>query len=297
MPKKKRWGKKYIDKRDWKEYNAKLIKRGEYYINPRFLETWLDEIKEANFGKVGEPFLYPNSLIEFLAVLKSKGFDYRALEGIIRALSKRLNSFPVISFSQIRRRMLALPVSFDVKSNDLVVGADGSGIKVSNRGDWIREAWNIRRGWIKVVILGDSEGNIVDVRIGNENLDERASARGMLRKNSKNIKKALMDGLHDCEDTFDLCDELGIEAGIKIRENANDEGLGARPREVRLYKNLGYKKWAKEKDYGMRWPSTEGIFSGVKGIFGESVKSHKIRNMYHEAKLKFWSYQKLKDIQ
>ncbi|MEK6876374.1 MAG: transposase, partial [Nanoarchaeota archaeon] len=200
-------------------------------------------------------------------------------------------------FSQIRRRMLALPVSFDAKSNKLVVGIDGSGIKVSNRGDWIREAWDVRRGWIKVVILGDTEGNIVDVRIGNENLDERASARGMLRKNNKNIKKALMDGLHDCEDTFDLCEELGIEAGIKIRENANDEGLGARPREVRLYKNLGYKEWAKEKDYGMRWPSTEGIFSGVKGIFGESVKSHKTRNMYHETKLKFWSYQKLKDIQ
>lgn len=296
MPKKKRWGKKFIDKRDWKEYNNRLIKRGEYYINPRFLETWLEEIKELNFGKVGEPFLYPNSLIEFLAVLKSKGFDYRALEGITRALSKRLGNFPVICFSQIRRRILALPVSFDVKSNELVVGADGSGMKVSNRGDWIREAWNIRRGWIKIVILGDIKGNIVDVRVGNENLDERASARGMLRKNSKNIKKALMNGLHDCEDTFDLCDELCIEAGIKIRENANDEGLGARSREVRLYKSVGYKEWAKEKDYGMRWPSTEGIFSGVKGIFGESVKSHKIRNMYHEAKLKFWSYQKLKDI-
>ena len=296
MAQKKRWGKKYVDNRNWKEYNARLIKRGEYYINPRFLETWLEEIKEANFGKVGEPFLYPNSLIEFLAVLKSKGFDYRALEGIIRALSKRLNNFPVICFSQIRRRMLALPVSFDAKSNDLVVGADGTGIKVSNRGDWIREAWNVRRGWIKIVILGDVNGNIVDVRIGNENLDERASARGMLRKNSKNIKKALMDGLHDCEDTFDLCGELDIEAGIKIRENANDEGLGARSREVRLYKNIGYKEWAEEKDYGMRWPATEGIFSGVKGIFGESVKSHKIRNMYHEAKLKFWSYQKLKDI-
>ena len=95
MAHKKRWGKKFKDNRNWKEYNAKLIKRGEYYINPRFLETWLEETKEANFGKVGEPFLYPNSLIEFLAVLKSKGFDYRALEGIIRALSKRLNNFPV----------------------------------------------------------------------------------------------------------------------------------------------------------------------------------------------------------
>ena len=48
MAQKKRWGKKFEDKRDWKTYNKHLIKRGEYYINPRFLDNWLDEIKELN---------------------------------------------------------------------------------------------------------------------------------------------------------------------------------------------------------------------------------------------------------
>ena len=80
MPKRKRWGKKYEDKRDWKLYNKQLIKRGEFYINPSFLETWLDEIKEMNYGKVGEPYLYPHSLIDFLAILHSKGFDYIDLD-------------------------------------------------------------------------------------------------------------------------------------------------------------------------------------------------------------------------
>ena len=59
MAKRKRWGKKYEDKRNWKEYNQKLVNRGEYYINPRFLETWLDEIKEMNAGKIGNPYLSP----------------------------------------------------------------------------------------------------------------------------------------------------------------------------------------------------------------------------------------------
>ena len=72
----------------------------------------------------------------------------------------------------------------------------------------------IRRGWIKVVIIGDIKGNIVDVRVGNEDLDERKSGRGMLRKNSKNVKKAMMDGLHDCEDTFKLCRKLVIDTAI-----------------------------------------------------------------------------------
>jgi len=34
----------------------------------------------------------------------------------------------------------------------------------------------------------------------------------------------------------------------------------------------------------------------VKRIFDENIRSHKTRNMYHEARLKFWAYQQLKDI-
>lgn len=295
MAKKKRWGKKWKDNRDWKAYNEQLVKRGEFYINPSFLETWIKEVEDMNHGKVGQPYMYPESLIEFLGVLKSKGFALRDLQGIVQVLSKRFNNFPVICFSQIRRRILKLPLEFNAKGSSLVTGIDGSGMKVSNRGEWIRQKWAVRRGWIKVVILGDVDGNIVDIRIGNEDLDERAAGRGMIRANKEDISKVLADGLHDCEDMFDLCDNYGIETGVKIRENANESGLGRRPEEVRLYKNLGYKDWAKEKDYGDRWLSTEGIFSASKRIMGECVNAHKKRNMYHEAKLKFWAYQQVKD--
>ena len=191
--KKKRWGKKFKDNRDWKQYNEKLVKRGEFYVNPRFLDSWLDEIKELNHRKVGQPYVYPPSMIEFLGVLRSKGFDFRALQGIMRAFARRLGPFPVISFSQIRRRIKQLPLSFHAKSKNLVVASDGSGLKVSNRGEWMRQKWQIRRGWIKVVIMGDIKGNIVDIRIGNEDLDERAASRGMIRKNQANIDKILLD--------------------------------------------------------------------------------------------------------
>jgi hypothetical protein len=293
--KKKRWGIKSKDNRDWKQYNEKLIHRGVFYVDPRFLHHWLDEIRQMNKGKVGQPYTYPNSLIEFLAVLWSKGFDFRALEGIVRVFSRRLGPFPVISFSQIRRRIRSLPLAFKRRSGKMVVSGDGSGMKAGNRGEWIRQKWKVRRGWIKVVIMGNIDGDIVDIRIGNEDLDERKATRGMIRRHKNEIKKVLLDGLHDCNDTFDLCDQYGIEPGIKIRENANEKGLGPRPREVRQYKKKRYKRWAKEKDYGMRWPASEGIFSAVKRMFGEGVRSHRIRNMYHEAGLKFWSYQQVRD--
>jgi hypothetical protein len=104
-----------------KTYNEHLIKRGEYYINPVFLETWNSEVKKMNAGKVGEPYFYPESMIRFLAVLYSKSFDYRALEGIMRGLSRYFHNFPVISFSQIRRRMRKLLLTFNVKADDLIV--------------------------------------------------------------------------------------------------------------------------------------------------------------------------------
>jgi len=294
---KKRWGKKYEDKRDWKTYNQKLVNRGEFYINPVFLNTWLNETKEMNSNKIGQPYLYPDSLIEFLAIFKAKNFDYRALQGIVSALSKKLGYFPVISFSQIRRRIKKLNLKFSPKGKNLIVGVDGSGMKVSNRGEWIRQKWAIRRGWIKVVIMGTTKGDIIDIRTGNENLDENASGRGMARKNHKNIAKYMGDGLHDTKNNFKLLDCLGIEPVIKIRKNASTKAKGcmARKKQVTEYKTKGYKKWAKEKKYGHRWPATEGIFSATKRIFGETINSHKKQNMYHEAKLKFWAYQKLRD--
>ncbi|MEW6063045.1 MAG: IS5 family transposase [Nanoarchaeota archaeon] len=244
-----------------------------------------------------ETSLYPASLITFLAILYAKAFDYRALEGIINGLSRRLGPFPVISFSQIRRRIKKLKTAFKPKGNNLFVAVDGTGIKVSNRGEWIRQKWKVRRGWIKVVLMGDTEGNIVDIRIGNENLDENSAGRGMLRNNHKNIDICAGDGLYDARDNFCLYDQLGVKPVIKIRENAGTKSRGclARKKEVLDYKELGYKKWAKEKRYGMRWVATEGIFSASKRMFGECVRSHKKRNMYHEAKLKFWAYRQVKD--
>jgi len=57
----------------------------------------------------------------------------------------------------------------------------------------------------------------------------------------------------DCEDTFDLCNKINIKPVIKIRKNACDDGLSPRAKEVRLYKSIGYKKWAKKNMCGMRW--------------------------------------------
>lgn len=291
--------KKYVDKRNWKEYNEELVMRGHFYINPHFLDTWNKEIKEMNAGKVGQPYLYPESMIEFLAILSPK-YDVRALEGIMHALSETNHNFPVISYTQIHRRLNALDLTFPVQNDNIVlddvVGCDGTGIKVSNRGEWMRQKWKVRRGWIKVVTLANKNGRIIDVRVGIETLNENKAFREMLCIHHESIGKAFCDGTYDTIENFDLCRRLEIDPVIKIRENASDNAHGSmfRKEHVNEYKKLGYKKWRKKKKYGNRWLCTEVLYSAVKRMEGEYVRATKEENMFHEARMKFWIYNEIK---
>ena len=296
---------RYIDNRDWEEYNEELVMRGYFYFNPEFLLSWNDELAKMNARKVGQPYLYPESMIKFLAVLHCK-FDFRGLEGFMRWLSDNYKfQFPVIDYSQICRRYNELDVDFKILEEDmkdyLEVGVDGSGEKSTKRGGWMREQWKVKKGWIKVVIMGAKNSKkkkyVIDIRVGNENLDERASARGMVRKNQKNIGILFADGLHENEDMFDLCEKYDIPTAIKLRDNCSTKTKSPRRKqEVRIYKSMPYEEWSREKQYGQRWPLTEGIYSGCKRVMGEYVSATKKRNMYHEVKVEFWAYNLLQEI-
>lgn len=299
MPKPERWGKKFKDKRDWDEYNSKLIKRGEWFFDFSFLESIPQELKEMNKNKVGKPYQYTNSFIEFESKLQPY-FDYRSIQGICTSLSEKIPGFPVNNYSNICRRVnaldLALPeVDFD---KPIYVGNDGSGVKVSNRGEWMRQKWHVRRGWIKAVITMDVENKkLLDIEVfekGDSEPDIFERHIKQLIKRGAKIRKACADGAHDKRKLFNALEKHKIEQAIKPRSNASTKARGSisRAREVRRFKELGYEKWAKEKEYGMRW-STEGKFSCVKRKFGEFVRSTKKRNMIEEARRKFVLYERM----
>jgi hypothetical protein len=168
----------------------------------------------------------------------------------MRAFSRRLGPFPVISFSQIRRRIVGLGVSFTMRANNLVVGVDGTGLKVSNRGEWIRQKWAVRRGWVKVVLMGTTTGDIVDVIVGPETLNEQHAARDLLKQHMP--KTALLDGLHDVIKTYDQCHKHGTTLVVPARANASTKGFTPRGRAVRAQHRLGHKTWVKHSGYGHR---------------------------------------------
>jgi len=290
----------YKDNRNWKEYNKELVMRGYFYINPTFLFSWNDEIKKMNSRKIGQPYIYPESMIEFLGSLHCKSFDYRALEGLMLGLSEMNFYFPIIDYSTICRRVNKLDVNFPVENENIVfddiVGSDATGIKVSNRGEWMRQKWKVKRGWIKVTMLGNKKGKIIDVIVGTETSNENFAFRKMLKLHHKVIETTYGDGTYDTKANFELCKQLKINPVFKIRKNASSNANGSMFRKefVNKYKKLGYKKWSKKNKYGNRWLCTEVIFSAVKRIEGEYVRATKNENMLHEAKMKFWMYNRIK---
>ena len=299
MPKPERWGKKFKDKRDWVDYNSKLIKRGEWFFDFSFLDSISKELKEMNENKVGSPYEYTNSFIEFESKLQPY-FDYRSIQGICEALSDKVKGFPVNHYSNICRRVNNLDINLPEIDFEkpIFVGNDGSGIKVSNRGEWMRQKWQVRRGWIKAVVTVDVEKKkILDIEVfekGDSEPDIFERHINSLVKQGMQIRKACADGAHDKRKLFNALEKHKIEQAIKPRSNASTKARGSisRAREVRQFKELGYEDWAKEKEYGMRW-ATEGKFSCVKRKFGEYVRSVKKNNMIEEARRKFVLYEKM----
>lgn len=299
MAKTERWGKEFKDKRDWVSYNAKLIKRGEWFFDFSFLDEISQELRQMNKCKVGRPYQYTDSFIEFESKLQPY-FDYRSIQGICESLSEKIVGFPVNDYSTACRRinnldLNLLDVDFD---KPIYVGNDGSGIKVSNRGEWMRQKWHVRRGWIKAVITMDVESKkLLDIEVfekGDSEPDIFGRHIDQLIKRGAKIRKGCADGAHDKRKLFNKFEEHGIEQVLKPRSNASTKARGSvsRAREIRKFKELGYKEWAKQKKYGMRW-ATEGKFSSVKRKFGEYVRSTAKNNMIEEARRKFVLYERM----
>jgi len=299
--------KKYIDKRDWHTYNERLVARGEAYISLDFIDLWDKELEKLNKNKVGSPFDYPDSLMIFMAYIHTLlGIDYRGLEGFLRGLSK-LVSFSVPDYSTICRRVNSVDVPIkktliEYAGEDVIIALDSTGIKVTNRGEWMRQKWKVRRGWIKVHISVDNKGKqVVGIAVTDEATHDNEEFGNLVDQSVENVEamggkvvQANADGAYDSNKSFKKLNGHRIRPGIKIRRNVGPTFKTKNPRKkyAREFRKLGYKRWRDKYGYGNRWYS-ESTISAVKRKVGEYVCATKLENMFHEVKLKYLFYNAL----
>ena len=293
----------------WSDYNESLVRRGEILLGFDVIDNWDKELEAMNRGKIGGPFQYPDTFVLMLGYAKAYfHLPYRQTEGIVKGhAGNRIPSIP--DFSTISRRISRLDLKLENKSNTredeyITITIDSSGVKKTNRGQWMNKKWKIqnKKGYLKVHIAVDTKSKkILSIEITDEHVHDNKVLPRLVDNISIDgfvvIDRVLGDGAYDSNDTFRFLSEKGIMPSIKVRKNSR-----VRWKTANLFRNLSVlaqrnnlQKWKDSVSYGQRWIA-EAVFSSLKRMFGEYVYSVKMENMKQELMLKASLYNKFMSL-
>lgn len=276
--------------RDWSSYNESLVRRGQVLLDFDVIDNWYKELEIMNKGKVGEPYSYPSSFLQLLGYMRIYfHLPYRQTEGVVKAhAGNKVPSIP--HYSTINRRVNRLDIRINESvGNDIVIAIDSTGIKVSNRGEWIRHKWHIRKGYLKIHVAVDiKKKKILSLETTSEEVHDGQMLKKLvdhtLEKNK--VKRALGDGSYDSNSNFRYLSKNHIQAGIKTRRNSRVRLTNCKARNMAvLRQQRNPKRWKHSVSYGHRWMA-ETVFSSMKRMFGEHVSARKFPNMIKEMFLK-----------
>lgn len=298
---------------DWPSYNRSLVRRGEILFSYDFLDTWDSELERMNNNKMGKPFLFPDSFILAVGYIRcSFQLPYRQTQGIINAITGRSLPSNSPSYGHICKRINRLNINIKrdkIDDDDLIVSIDSTGIKVTNRGQWMDKKWKVqnRKGYLKIhVAVNIKTKEILALEVTDEKVHDGrvlkklvnhvldSSTTTTTRGSNKiiiTIKSALGDGAYDSNANFRYLQEKGITPGIKIRKNSivSPKNNRLRNKEVIQQTKADLLKWRKKRKYGHRWMA-ETAFSTLKRTFGEYVSATKFNNMIKEMMIKVSLY-------
>ena len=105
----------------------------------------------------------------------------------------------------------------------LVMAIDGTGIKVTNRGQWMQEKWNIKKRKViskihiavnikakEILALEVTDGKVHDGKIMPKLIEQALENED---KDNVNIKSALGDGAYDSNENFKFLQKKRIRPG------------------------------------------------------------------------------------
>jgi Transposase DDE domain len=282
---------------NWHKYNESLVRRGEIVLDFDVINNWHNELNGMNQGKEGAAYRYPDSFVQLLGYMRVYfHLPYRQTEGVV--IAHAANKVPAVpDYSTINRRINKLDIKLNNRiGNDIVIVLDSTGIKVTNRGEWLPHKWNIRKGYLKIHVAVDiKKKKIVSLEVTSEEVHDGSKLRILVDKAIENndVKRVIADGAYDSNENFRYLYDNDIEAAIRVRKNSSSSSLsGSRgdraysPRNLVVLKQLkNNKRWKHGINYGCRWMA-ETVFSSIKRMFGEYVSARKYPNMVKEILLK-----------
>jgi Transposase DDE domain len=175
----------------------------------------------------------------------------------------------------------------------IVIAIDSTGIKVTNRGQWMREKWKAgKKGYLKIhIAVNVKSKKILSIKVTNEHVHDSKAlpelVENIIQSDSMaTIGKLFADGAYEGNEVLDIWETMDMPC-IKVRKNAQ-----VRLKTGHILRNLSVisqkndlQKWKDSVSYGQRW-IVETVFSVIKRMFGEYVYSVRLKNMIQEMMLK-----------
>ncbi|MFZ0512276.1 MAG: transposase [Candidatus Nitrosopolaris sp.] len=145
----------------------------------------------------------------------------RQTEGVVRVhASKKVPIIP--DYSTINRRINKLDIKINEHvGNDTVITLDSTGIKVANRGEWIRNKWNVGRGYLKIHVAVDIRTKkIVSIQVTSEEVHDGKVLKKLVEhaSESNTLKRVLADGIYDSRNNFQYLSNIGVDRAISEEE-------------------------------------------------------------------------------
>ena len=246
---------------NWPVYNQSLVRRGEISLGFDVINNWDTELKEMNKDKVGEPFHYPNTFLLLLGYAKAYfHLPYRQTEGIAQCHAKgKVPSIP--DYTTINRRINKLDINIKEGNNKnkefedeyIIIAIDSTGIKVTNRGQWMRDKWNTKnkKGYLKIhMTVNVKTKKILSMKVTDEHVHDSKAlpelVKNIIESDSAAAAAALgklfAEGAYDGNEIFRYLGDNGILPCIKVRKNSR-----VRWRKGNILRN--YQCWHKEMIY------------------------------------------------
>jgi hypothetical protein len=283
-------------KRNWREYNKKLVQRGSltFLIDPKVMKTLGPKAQKKRKGR---PLEFSGELILLLLMIKIHyKMPYRMLEGFARFFFEQFKKMKVPTYSLTCKRAKGLSTKLPKLSScrPQTVIVDATGIKVQGEGEWkVKVHGKGRpRKWIKMHVAIDERTQEIVGEVSTEaTVDEGKAFPKVVQQVRGRPKLVIGDGAYDDRDVRDLIRKKGGKGLIPPPSNAVCHGTDLeRDDAIKMIRVFGGDKiaksiWGKLSGYSRR-ALVETAFSRYKKMFGERAFSRTQERIILENRLK-----------
>ena len=283
---------------NWRRYNESLVQRGSitFWFSDDVINRWKHSNEEP---KVGHPFVYSDTAIESLLVLRELfRLPYRQTEGLGRSLSQLMQvEISIPDYTSLAKRAAKLGVSLDVadRTGPIDVVVDSTGLKVFGEGEWKtrKHGASKRRTWRKLHLAVNPDTQEIEAEVLTDNSGHDADqVDDLLDQVDAPVDAFYGDGAYDQWKVYGMLDAQEIQPIIPPRRNAKIKQHGnsgelplPRDEAIREIRRVGRKRWKETIGYHRRSLS-ETAMHRIKCCFGNKLKNRVLPNQRAEARLR-----------